>query len=63
MGRTTSLDWNDPTTGFCKNCGKRVDIIVEDQGYGETEYWGSVSTHHAWVYVCSECGEEIEDIY
>lgn len=63
MKRNSMEAWDEPAFGYCNNCGKRVSIVCEDCGYGSTEYWGAVSTHHNWVYVCADCGEEVEDIY
>jgi hypothetical protein len=47
--------------GYCSNCKEHVLVDIEDYGLGKTEFWGSVSTHHDYRAVCSQCEEELED--
>ena len=39
---------------FCANCGKPCYAVDRDFGYGQTEYWGSVSSDSN-IQTVSEC--------
>ena len=45
-------------TAFCNNCNQQVQYHIEDWGIGAYEFWGARGTHHDWVAVCDECGDD-----
>lgn len=54
----------EPEECICPACGERSRVGYIDDGYGETEYWGSRSVHRLIIKVSRCCGEELykEDI-
>jgi len=46
---------------YCGVCSKEVDFHIEDWGIGAYEFWGAKGTHHDYIAVCDECGEQILD--
>lgn len=45
-------------TAYCNECKKEVHFHTEDWGIGAYEYWGARGTHHEYVQVCDECGND-----
>lgn len=54
-------DDDQRVTGWCSLCGEPCYGVAEDNGYGWTEYWGSVSFHSQIDIVSDCCGEAILD--
>ena len=48
-------------TGYCKHCDEIVNVVSEDHGIGRYELLGKIYLDVHYVYVCSECEEEMED--
>ena len=50
----------------CDECGgfmTDLDVVMEDIGYGVTEFWGSKSVHECWIPTCPHCGSgEVHEI-
>jgi len=47
--------------GFCRECKKEVDVVIEDFGIGSYEYWGDKGTDVRLEPVCVECEEQMSD--
>lgn len=47
------------TDPVCSNCFHNCGVVVEDQGIGPYEFWGSKGVHHEYVAVSSCCKEEV----
>lgn len=45
--------------GICDDCGLECDAILEDQGIGSYEYWGSRGVHHDYRNVSPCCGASV----
>ncbi len=66
MASQTLLAWPsmrdytpEPAECICPECGERSEVDYIDEGYGETEYWGSRSTHTLLIKISRCCGEEL----
>ena len=47
--------------GVCESCGTECSAVMQDEGIGDYEYWGSRGVHHDWVEVSPCCGAAVVD--
>ena len=52
---------DDSPEYWCTACGKPCWARWVDEGYGQTEYWGSVSTHTDWQAYSDCCEASVTD--
>ena len=57
------LNSEDPYAGdwWCCECGKPCEVVEEDYGIGQYEYWGAVGYHTNIISVSKCCEADYQD--